>query len=196
MRTLTRTMLAVLAMSMMASCASNPHKAKKIDTKLEKSEEVAEDQSIGVKDGNMVYQRKVRMAEELRKLQYDVYEQEDRVYGNRKYGSQGIYGSLRSCRAEVSDPKWGGDGKLKWTEPIERVTDKEEQFEIGIDENDKIVGVSEEFLKDRIKRFQEYRRILNGREDDLREKLEICKAELRAAKSRKEAAAQEPAGNI
>lgn len=178
MRTLTRTMLAVLAMSMMASCASNPHKAKKIDTKLEKSEEVAEDQSIGVKDGNMVYQRKVRMAEELRKLQYDVYEQEDRVYGNRKYGSQGIYGSLRSCRAEVSDPKWGGDGKLKWTEPIERVTDKEEQFEIGIDENDKIVGVSEEFLKDRIKRFQEYRRILNGREDDLREKLEICKAEL------------------
>ena len=179
--------IGILAVGLLASCA-NPHKAKRIDTQMEKTEELGQDQVIGVKDGNMIYQRKVRMAEELRRLQYSVYEQEDRVYGNREYGSQGVYGSLKACRAEISDPKLGGDGKLKWTEPIDRVTDKEEELKIGLDENDKLIGLTEEFLKDRSARFQEYRRILNGREDDLRGKLEICKTELRAAKSRLEMA--------
>jgi hypothetical protein len=78
----------------------------------------------------MVVQKKVMMNEELRKIQYEVYELEDRVYGNRKYGSLGLYGVLRDCRLQISDTKNGGDGKLKWTEPIDRVTDKEEEFKI------------------------------------------------------------------
>lgn len=185
MRILKPALLVVFALGVLSSCA-NPHKARKMDTGLEHRDEVSGEQSIGVKDGNMVYQRKVRIAEELRKLQYAVYEQEDRVYGSREYGSQGVYGSLKACRAEVVDPKLGGDGKLRWTEPIDRVTEKEEELKIGLDENNKIVGLSEEFLKDRLARFQEYKKILNGREDDLRHKLEICQAELRAAKSRQE----------
>lgn len=44
----------------------------------------------------MIVQRKVEMIEELRRLQYEVYEKEDRVYG---------------------------DGKLKWTENMERITE-------------------------------------------------------------------------
>jgi hypothetical protein len=169
-----------------SSCASNPNKAKEIDTKMERSEHISGDTSLGVKDGNMVVQKKVMMNEELRKLQYEVYELEDHVYGNRKYGSLGLYGVLRDCRMQLSDPKNGGDGKLKWTEPIDRVTDKEDDFKVGIDEENKLVGVSEEFLLDRIKRFKGYKSILEKRQDEYEEKVAICKADLKSKEAPKE----------
>jgi hypothetical protein len=165
------------------ACASNPNKAKEIETQMENAAQISGDTQLGVKDGNMVVQKKVLMNEELRKIQYEVYELEDRVYGNRKYGSLGLYGVLRDCRAQLSDPKNGGDGKLKWTEPIDRVTDKEDEFKIGLDEEQKLVGVSEEFLADRIKRFKGYKSILMKREDEYEEKVSICKTELKAKSS-------------
>ena len=160
-------------------CASNPHKAKEIDPSLEKSKSLNDEESIGVKDGDMVYQKKVDMAEELRRLHINVYSLEDRVYGNRKYGSAGLYGVLKKCRAEVVHPRNGGTGKLRWTEPIDRVTDKEEEFDIGYSK-DKLIGVSQEYLKDRIKRFKEYKKVLQKREDEYMEKVDICETELKA----------------
>jgi uncharacterized lipoprotein YmbA len=177
-----RKVLFVVMGLLITHCASNPHKAKEIDTSLEKRQNLDDEQSIGVKNGNMVFQKKVDMAEELRRLQIDVYSLEDRVYGNRKFGSNGLYGVLRMCRAEVVSPKNGGNGKLIWTEPMDRVTDKEEEFDIGYDQKDKIIGVSEEFLKDRIDRFKNYRRVLQKREDEYQEKVEICENELKNAR--------------
>lgn len=167
---------------LLVACSHNPNRAEKIDTKMQKDQSVTGDEKVGVKDGNLVVQKKVLMAEELRKLQYDVYEMEDHVYGNRKYGSKGLYGVLRDCRAELSDKKNGGDGHLIWTEPMDRVTDKEDEFKIGIDENDKIVAVTEEFLKDRIDRFSNYKQILEKRQDEFDEKIQICKTELKSRK--------------
>ena len=165
-----------------SACGSNEHKAEEIDTSMENSKTVSGDQKVGVKDGNMVYQKKVVMAEELRRLQNEVYTTEDKVYGNRKYGSKGLYGVLKTCRMNLSVKKNGGDGKLKWIEPIDRVSDKEEEYQLGLDENKELVGVSEEFLKDRITRFRKYKMILNKREDEYTEKIDICKAELKARK--------------
>lgn len=170
------------ALTGLSACKSNPHKAEKIETEMDKSAEVTGDEKLGVKDGSMVVQKKVMMNEELRRLQYEVYEMEDRVYGNRKYGSKGLYGALKACREESVSKKLGGDGKLMWTEPIDRVTDKEDEFNIGVDEKEKIVGVSEEFLKDRIARFKKYKQTLVKRQDEYEEKLEICDADLRAKK--------------
>jgi hypothetical protein len=87
---------------------------------------------------------------------------------------------------QLSDPKNGGDGKLKWTEPIDRVTDKEDDFKVGIDEENKLVGVSEEFLLDRIKRFKGYKSILEKRQDEYEEKVAICKADLKSKEAPKE----------
>ncbi len=173
----------VLVLSLLAlflcHCASNPHEAKEIDTTMERAKSLNDEQTIGVKDGDMVFQQKVDMAEELRRLHINVYSLEDRVYGSRKYGSQGLYGVLKRCRSEVIHPKYGGTGKLMWTEPIDRVTDKEDDFEIGY-EKEKLVGVNQEFLKDRIKRFKNYKRVLQKREDEYQEKLDICEAKLKA----------------
>jgi len=175
-------LVAALSLSLLAGCKSNPHKAEKIETDMSKASDVSGDTRVGVKGGNMVVQKKVQMNEELRRLQYEVYELEDRVYGNRKYGSKGLYGALKTCREETVSKKNGGDGKLIWTEPVDRVTDKEDEFNIGIDEHEKLVGVSDEFLKDRIGRFNKYRTTLLKRQDEYEEKLEICDANLKAKK--------------
>lgn len=169
----------MLVVLVLGACA-NPHKAKKIETEMERSQVLSGEESLGVKDGNLIVQKKVEMSEDLRRLQNEVYSLEDRVYGSRKYKSQGLYGTLKSCRIKLISKEMGGDGKLMWTEPMDRITDKEESFEIGIDEKDKIVGVSEEFLKDRIARFQKYKGVLQKREDEYEEKVEICDADLNA----------------
>lgn len=163
-------------------CASNPNRARKIDTEIENNSSVGGEEQIGVKDGNLVVQKKVLMNEELRRLQNEVFETEDRVYGNRKFGSEGLYGVLKQCRIKLTSKAYGGDGKLIWTEPMDRVSDKEAEYEVGIDEKKKIVAVSEEFIKDRIKRFQEYKQILQKREDEYSEKIDICDAAMASRK--------------
>lgn len=180
--------LIVVGLLSAVGCRSNPHKAEKIDTAIKNGSEVI-GETVGVKDGNLVVQKKVMMNEELRKIQYEVYELEDRVYGNRKYGSKGLYGALKSCREDLTSKKMGGDGKLMWTEPLERITDKEEEYNIGLDEKDKVVGVSEEFLKDRIARFRGYKQTLQKRQDEYEDKLEICDAALKTRKTTLEAKA-------
>lgn len=179
--------LAGLTLSMVMGCSHNPNKAEKIDTKVDKGATISGEEQVGVKDGNMIVQKKVVMSEELRRLQNEVYELEDRVYGNRKYGSAGLYGVLKDCKMKAADKANGGDGHLKWTEPIDRVTDKEDDFKIGIDEKEKIVGVSEEFLKDRIERFRGYKVVLQKREDEYEDKLSICKNDLANLKHDKRA---------
>jgi hypothetical protein len=178
-----KTLIAVGLLTLIAACAKNPHKAENIDTSIEHSDKVKSEEEVGVKDGNMVVQKKTLMSEELRRLQYEVFELEDHVYGNSKYGSKGLYGVLKDCRKDLSSKEYGGTGKLLWTEPIDRITDKEEEWKIGLDEKKKIIGVSEEFLKDRISRFQEYKRILSKREEEYQDKVDICRAELRSRKS-------------
>lgn len=182
----------LFAFALIAACA-NPHKAEKIETAIDLKDEVTGDTALGVKDGNLIVQKKVAMNEELRRLQNEVYSLEDRVYGNRTYGSLGLYGVLRQCRADISDKKNGGDGKLIWTEPVDRVTSKEDEFKIGIDEKDKVVGVSEEFLKDRIARFRGYRNVLEKRQDEYEDKLAVCQTELKSRKF--EAAAAQKSAN-
>ena len=183
MKSLVTVALGVL-MLMLTQCKSNPNKAEKIETEIKNHGQVTGDTAVGIKDGNMIVQKKVQMNEELRRIQIEVYELEDRVYGNRKYGSLGLYGVLRQCKSDVSDPKYGGDGKLKWTEPMDRITDKEDEYKIGLDEKDKLVGVSEEFLKDRLDRFKGYKKVLMTREDDYEEKVAICKTQMKSAQAK------------
>ena len=164
----------------LVGCKTNPHKAEEIDTKIDAKGQISGDTSVGVKEGNMVVQKKVLMNEELRRLQNETFELEDRVYGNRKYGSLGLYGVLKTCRSDVSSKQMGGNGKLQFTEPIDRVTDKEEEYKVGLDDKKQLIGISEEFLKDRIDRFKGYKALLQKRQDEYEDKVEICKNELKA----------------
>jgi len=169
-----------IALIILSACAS-PHKAKDLDTEVDLKAPVSGGGVIGVKDGDMVYQRKVMMNEELRALELDVYNLEAKVYGGPRYlDNRGLYGVLKDCRAQLSETKNGGDGKLLWTEKREYVTADEDLSKIGLEDKKKIVGVSEEYLKDRLERFKGYRKILTDRQEEYETKIKVCDLELKS----------------
>jgi hypothetical protein len=162
----------------MAGCKSNPNKVENLDTQMSHAAKVSGNEKIGVKNDEMVVISKEDLAEKLRDLQNDVYSLEDQVYGTRKLGSLGLYGELKACKRKLASKQFGGTGTLIWTEPLDRITDKEEQFKAGLDEHKALVGVSQEYLNDRIKRFEGYKLILQKRSDEFRSNIEACKGEL------------------
>ncbi len=170
--------LAVLMAVLVVGCKSNPHKAEKIDTQLENAAGVSGSQSVGLKKGEMVVLDKTAMSEKLRDLQNTVYSLEDRVYGTRKLNTLGLYGDLKSCRRKLASRQFGGSGNMVWTEPLDRVTDKEEELKIGLNNKNELVGVSEEYLRDRLARFQGYKNILQKRADEFEAQIEECKTQL------------------
>lgn len=183
----------VLVIGLFLAACANPNKAKDLDTKVDMTAPVNSGAVIGVKDGDMVYQRKVQMNEELRKLETDVYNLEAKVYGGPRYlDNKGLYGVLKDCRAEMSEARNGGDGKLLWTEKREYVTAEDDLSKIGIEDKKKIVGVSEEYLKDRLTRFGNYRKVLMDRQEEYETKVKVCELELKTKqKSAKSSKADE-----
>lgn len=169
-------LLSLLVLSLI-SCKSNPHKAENLDTKTEKEDVVASGEKIGLdSSGDMVYQKKVMMAEEIRKLQDDVYDLEDKVYGTRRYGTKGLYGKYSDC-LKKSKPE--NKATLPKIDKLDRWSDKDEDIKIGVDtDKDKLASVTQEKLKDRMSKFQEYRRILQQKEDEYEDNLKTCQAQL------------------
>lgn len=177
---------ALLSLVFVVGCKSSPHKAEKIDTKLESEDKVSGTARVGIdKSGDMVVMDKVAMSEQLRDLQNVVYGLEDKVYGTRKLNTQGLYGELKACTRKAASKQHGGSGQMVWSEPLDRVTDKEEEFKVGMDEKKQLVGVTNEYLKDRISRFQGYKLILQKRHDEYESRLDDCKTQLKDKQSNK-----------
>lgn len=175
-------LLLVLVLGFAVSCSST-HKAKDIDTSVEMAAPVRGDSVVGVKDGDMVYQRKVSMSEELRKVELDVYDLEAKVYGGPRYlDNRGLYGVLKDCRTQLGEAGNGGDGKVRWTESREYVTPEDDFSAIGVEDKKIIVGLSEEFLKDRLSRFRGYKKTLEKRQDEYETKVKVCQMELASQK--------------
>lgn len=176
-------LLAFMGVLTMIGCASK-NKAKELDTKIKNTSQVTSDSVIGVKDGDMVYQRKVQMNEELRTLELAVYNLEARVYGGPRYlDNRGLYGVLRDCRAELGDVSNRGEGKVQWTEKREYVTPEDDFTQIGL-ENKNIIGVSEEYLLDRLSRFKGYKTTLEARQEEYETKVKSCEMQLTAQRQK------------
>ena len=157
-------------------CA-NPNKAEKIETQGEKMKTVGNNTSVGMnKKGEVVARQKVEMADELQQLQRRVYTIEEDVYGSDEFGNKGKWGVLKDCLKQANSKELGGDGKLHVMPERRQVTKKEAQLKIGLDEQGNLVGVSDEYLKDRIERFHGYEDILQKDKDFYEEKIQICQA--------------------
>jgi hypothetical protein len=171
--------LSILVVLTLTACAHTDKKAPVLQTKLESPTMFRPGETIGVKNGNFVVQKKILMSEELRSLQNSVFETEDRVYGTEKLTSLGLFGELKTCKNKLSSAANGGSGHLSWTAPLDRVTDSDEDYKIGLDEWGQIVGLSVEGLQERIDRFRKYKSLLKKRESEYSEKIEMCNAELK-----------------
>ena len=165
--------LGCLGFGFVFGCAHNPNKAEVLKTNVSNTETISAQERVGVNDDKeMVYQKKLNMAEELRRLHNSVNENEDRVYGTREYNTLGIYGKYRECylslpaenQKELVDPQ----GFSRWK-------DQSESLKMGIDpDSKKLAMLTEEKLYDRIQRYQEYKKSLNTREDELNLNLSKC----------------------
>lgn len=158
----------------LAACKSNPNKAEILNTDIEKTTLVSNDERVGVNENEeMVYQRKVLLAEEIRKLQNSVTETEDRVYGTRAYGTTGLLGSYRRCYMQLMPER---REQFPAPEGPDRMSEREEDVKVGIDpKGERLHAVSEEKLIDRLTRLKEYRKTLQTREDGMSEGLERCR---------------------
>ncbi len=175
----------ILLILFVGACSTNPNKAKEIETNLEHKEDAGQGVTLGLnKDGEMVTQKKMKMVDYLRILQREVYELEYEIYGSRELGRKGMFGALTDCLDEARSKKLGGDGKASAL-PQKAVLTTTEDFQfskIGLDEKKELVAVSEEFLADRIKRFESYKLNYNQQREDFEERLRICKASLNEKK--------------
>jgi len=173
-------LMVVLTVLGLGACASK-HKAEERDTRLEKAQTV-NGNTVGLdKDGKVMVQTKVFLAESLRSLEKDVYATENDLYGNEQYGTRGIQGVLKECEKKLADPRIGGSGKLKPLASSGPVTETEEELKFVIDENGNLVGVTEEKLRDRIERFRGYKKVLSARKAELSTEIEICEQKHREA---------------
>jgi hypothetical protein len=181
--------LVLASMLLLAACATNPNKAVNLDTRVDNMTTMSQDSVIGVKGGNMVYQKKVILGEVLHNIQIEAYQAEATLYGGpRYYDNRGLIGALKECKEETSVLS---DGKIQWTEKRDYVIPEYESIKMGLDETGLLAGVTEEFLRDRIDRFREYKTNLNNRTDAMNEKIAECKVNLAYTKKQQRSVANQ-----
>lgn len=164
----------------LAACASNPNKAEKIDTEIQKKEDMGGGTVIGLNEKDeMVMQKKVKLADYIRQLQFEVYGLEDTIYGGDESGNKGLWGVLEECQMKENSAEIGGEGTYVKMPDKARLTDREDQFQkIGLDEKKNLVAVSTDYLKDRIRRFENYKATYKQRKDWYETQVKICNANL------------------
>lgn len=155
----------------MASCKSN--KAKIVETEITQGTAVGGDTQVGVDDSDtMILQKKINLAEEIRRTRENTFDLEDRVYGNRKYGSLGLYGRYKLCFDKKSE-----DSRKNLPKPgkLDRWTDQNENLKIGYNQNkDALIALKEEKLRDYLDQLNERSQQLQKREDELNESIAQC----------------------
>ncbi|MBC86279.1 MAG: hypothetical protein CL677_03790 [Bdellovibrionaceae bacterium] len=182
---MSKILVSILALGILSGCATQLEKrneVKDLDTMMDKKENIKGDESVGIKDNKFRIQKKVLLAEELRRLENVTYGIEYEVYGNREYGTKGLYGAYRDCKTEENSVALGGDGTMSPIEAPAPVINEESKLDFGLDEKGDMVGVSEEYLSERIDRFQKYRKILKKRRSEYETKLGICENNIKNAK--------------
>ncbi|MBY0371375.1 hypothetical protein K2X33_11855 [bacterium] len=156
----------------LAACSSNG--PKPFDQTLNNAPDGKSEQ-MGVRDDKVYIQKKVYLEEQLWTLKGEVDELQRTIYGASKQDPSGIYLALRDCRKRLSDPRLGGLGKPDAMEPWTNVTQKDEAFFYKVDKKtNSLVGVSEEALDERIGRYQTHKRVLEGKYDEFKDKLDSC----------------------
>jgi hypothetical protein len=157
-------------------CASDSKKTEVLETKLQQGQAIGKHEKIGTNAaGEVVYQRKQNLINELIRLEDEVGHLQDRVYGTPEYQSKGLYGKAQQCRKQ----KALKTGELSYI-PEKSPVIEEDQVKIGQDaQTQKLIALSEEGLEKRLARFKDYKKTLFGREEQLEQYIEKCEIDSR-----------------
>lgn len=164
-------LLLILVMFHLQACRSN--KAKIIETEISKTSAVGTDTAVGVDDGDtMILQKKLHLSEEIRRMREDTFDLEDRVYGNRKFQSTGLYGKYKSCYLKLNE-----DQKSQLPKPgnLDRWTDESEEIKIGYNQSkEQLIALKEDKLNDYLDKLRERKKNLQEKEDTFNDGIRRC----------------------
>ncbi|HWU43306.1 MAG TPA: hypothetical protein VN132_07710, partial [Bdellovibrio sp.] len=94
-------------------------------------------------------------------------------------GNRGLWGVLEECQTKANSAAMGGEGTYVKMPDKARLTDREDQFQkIGLDDKKNLVAVSTDYLRDRIRRFENYKATYRQRKDWYETQIKICNANL------------------
>ena len=160
-----------LIMSLLMACSSPEKKIETVDTKLSDSQVVSERENVGFRgEDQVVYQKKYDLVNELVKLQDEVWDLQDRVYGSPDYDSKGLYGKALECRKMKAKKT----GELTFIPDKTPVVEEDQVRVIRDAQTKKLMGYQEEDLQQRLLRFKEYKKTLFGRREQLEQYIEKC----------------------
>lgn len=178
MNTALKGIILCTALALSTSCSSNKSRVSLDEPeKLEKTLNTAtpdKSEKVGVKDKTVVIQKRIYLEEELSKLQGQIGDLENSIYGRSRKDPGGLWTNLQKCRKRLADPRLGGDGNTEPMEKWERISDKDDDFNYGVDERNNVIAYSEENLETRIINLKKMKRILDEKFETFQDKAELC----------------------
>lgn len=173
--------LTVLTVVLLAGCGSKRDVHEELDKTLDTNLN-DKGERVGLRDNEIVIQKRVSLEQNLAKLKNEVIDLENAIYGASRRNPGGLWEGLRDCRKRISDPRVGGTGKPEPMERWEKISEKDEEFDFKVDKKrNTVVGISEEAMQTRLDRLKTQKTMLEERYDQLRDKLETCDDNYRSA---------------
>jgi hypothetical protein len=137
-------------------------------------------EKVGLKDGTVKIQKTVYLEEDLNKMQREIEDLENRIYGQSKTYPGGMYLSLKECRGRLADARLGGNGVPEPMEKWEKISEKDADYNYHVDRDQNVVAVSEEDLASRITNLRKLKRVLGDTYDTFQTRLDNCEQKLSA----------------
>jgi len=128
-----------------------------------------------------VIQKKVYLEEEMRKLQDDIEDLENNIYGKSRKDPGGLWAKLQECRVRTADPRIGGTGMPEPMENWEKISETDPDVNYRVDDKKNVVVVSEEELGARISNLNKTKRVLERRFGEFKDKVDSCESKYHAA---------------
>jgi len=175
-----KSLLLLVVLLVAVGCSSSPDPTEDFDEIL-RSQTPDKRESVGLKDDKVMIKKKVHLEGRLWKLNSQINDVENAIYGRSRKDPGGIWESLRICRKRLSDPRIGGNGVPEKMEKWEKVTEKEEDFQYFVNDDKNVIGVTEEELTTRVTRLKKHKSLLDQQFDSFKEKMLLCESKYHAA---------------
>jgi hypothetical protein len=171
----TKTTLVLILTVFAASCASNPNKAKEIDTAMEEKGQY-QGSKIGMnEDKEVVVQTEKAVDQELREESWKAADLEAKLKSDHDL--------LTRCRDEVADPRLGGSGTVTEIPEIDNMKPTNEvREEMGITPSGELKFVKKEMFMERLQSVRKYKDHLESMIKLVKKSRADCEREMGAAR--------------
>lgn len=171
----------LMGVLLVGACSSGPETAEDMDETLE-SKTGQQGEQLGIKDDELTIQKRASIEEKLFKLDSEVQDMQNAVYGPSLTDPHGLWAALQDCRNRKADPRVGGNGSPEPMEKWQNLAETEDDFALTVNKKrTKVVAVSEERLQTRIDRLRSNKRILEGSYQEFKQKLNSCETDYKTA---------------